>query len=383
MENRTRAIKLGVRVLALWTGLAAQAAAPEVTDIAMVPRLTIQSDSDTTNQIQYCTNLNQGWWLALTNLVVAESPYWFVDVGAPPSPQRFYRARVMGPTPRGMALIPAGTFTMGDCMNDGYSGNELPVHTNYVSAFYIDTNLVSYTLWQQVYQWATNNGYSFDFAGSGKAANHPVQYIDWYDVVKWCNARSENEGLVPAYYTSAGQTDVYRTGQTNVGNSWVKWNAGYRLPTEAEWEKAARGGVSGHRFPWSDAETINWSRANYYADPSSYSYDVNPTSGYNTNFTSGATPYTSPVGFFARNGYGLYDMAGNVFEWCWDWYDGGYYISLPGTDLHGPASSPYGARVLRGGTWYSYALLARCAFRAYITPSYAHVSFGLRCVRGF
>ena len=106
--------------------------------------------------------------------------------------------------PPGMVLIPAGSFVMGDTFGDGIDAfgdginRELPLHTNYVSAFYMDKNLVSSELWWQVYSWSITNGYSFDNAGSGKAANHPVQRIDWYDAVKWCNARSEKEGRAPA-----------------------------------------------------------------------------------------------------------------------------------------------------------------------------------------
>jgi formylglycine-generating enzyme required for sulfatase activity len=292
----------------------------------------------------------------------------------------FYRIRGANLVPSGMALIPAGSFTMGDTVDA--QANALPLHTVYVSGFYIDTNLVSYAQWLQVYQWATSNAYDFDHAGSGKAANHPVQTLDWYDCVKWCNARSEKEGLVPAYYTSASQTSVYRSGEIDLDNSCVKWSVGYRLPTEAEWERAARGGAAGHRFPWSDVETIDWSRANYYASPSSYSYDVNPSSGYDSNFTSGGQPYTSPAGYFAANGYGLYDMAGNVHAWCWDWYDSGYYNSSPGTDPRGPASSPGGARLRRGGSWGGYAYYLRCATRASTTPSGSDNHFGFRCVRG-
>jgi formylglycine-generating enzyme required for sulfatase activity len=186
--------------------------------------------------------------------------------------------------PSGMALIPAGSFTMGNCMDPSEGDpNELPLHAVYVSAFYMDKYDVTKALWDSVYQWATNHGYSFDNAGSGKAANHPVQMIGWYDAVRWCNARSEKEGRVPAYYTDAGLGVRYRSGYVG---PYVNWSSGYRLPTEAEWEKAARGGASGHRFPWTDADTITWSRANYDADPSGYSYDVNPTSGYDTNFAS-------------------------------------------------------------------------------------------------
>ena len=94
--------------------------------------------------------------------------------------------------PSGMALIPAGTFTMGDSL-DG-SSYALPLHTVYVSAFYMDRYEVTKALWDEVYSWAVAHGYSFDYVGSGKASTHPVQTIDWYDSVKWCNARSEKEG---------------------------------------------------------------------------------------------------------------------------------------------------------------------------------------------
>jgi hypothetical protein len=127
-------------------------------------------------------------------------------------------------TPSGMALIPAGSFTMGDSL-DGDT-NALPLHTVYVSAFYMDKYDVTKALWDSVYQWATNHGYRFDNAGSGKAANHPVQTIDWWDAVKWCNARSEQEARVPAYYTNAAQTVVYRTGQVDVASAWVNWSGG-------------------------------------------------------------------------------------------------------------------------------------------------------------
>jgi formylglycine-generating enzyme required for sulfatase activity len=383
MDSLWRVMSAALGALALWPVAAALAMPLSITNASITggnPRLLIQSDVGITNQIQCKTNLNQSGWLELTNLVVAQSPYVYVDASTPPASMRFYRVGVAAPA--GMALIPGGIFTMGNCMNTNEgSPDELPLHAVDVSPFYMDTNLVSYALWQQVYQWAITNGYSFDNAGSSQASNHPVEYLFWYDCVKWCNARSEKDGLVPAYYTSAAQTNVYRMGQTNLDSASVKWNAGYRLPTEAEWEKAARGGVSGHRFPWSDADTVNWSRANYYASPGSPGYDVNPIPGYDTDFNNGGYPYTSPEGFFAPNEYGLYDMAGNLWEWCWDWYGSGYYSASPGTDPRGAVSGAY--RVQRGGSWGYYASASRCASRlGTIVPGYGSVVSGFRCVRG-
>ncbi len=285
------------------------------------------------------------------------------------------------PVVSNMALILAGSFAMGDTL-DG-EGDALPVHTVYVSAFYMDQYDVTYALWQQVYNWAITNGYSFDDPGAGKALNHPVQTLDWYDCVKWCNARSEMAGLTPAYYTDASQTVVYRSGDAlDLSSACVNWSAGYRLATEAEWEKAARGGLSGQRFPWGD--TISESQANYYGNTNDFSYDLGPP-GFNTNFDSGNYPYTSPVDYFAPNGYGLYDMAGNVAQWCWDWYDDGWYSNALATqsDTRGPAS-PSGFREMRGGLWYFVANYSRCANRDYYgcspedtPPSYA---IGFRCV---
>ena len=273
----------------------------------------------------------------------------------------------------GMTLIPAGPFVMGDSLDgDSYA---LPLHTNQISAFYMDKYPVTKSLWDAVYNWATNHGYSFEYGAQGKATNHPAHSMMWYDAVKWCNARSEKEGRVPAYYTDAGLSVRYRSGQVA---PYVNWSSGYRLPTEAEWEKAARGGVRGHRFPWSDSDTIDWSRANYYvyrsAATNSYAYDVNATIGYNPVWTSGGQPYTTVVGTFAANGYGLYDMAGNVVQWCWDWY--GSYSSGLQTDPHGPTSGSN--RVGRGGGWISYAGNCRAAYRYGLYPGFRYNGLGFR-----
>jgi formylglycine-generating enzyme len=276
--------------------------------------------------------------------------------------------------PSGMSLIPAGSFTMGDNLDgDTYA---LPLHTVYVSAFYMDKYLVTSNLWWAAKLWNGGNGYSYDHAGSGKAASHPVQAVNWWDCVKWCNARSEMEGLEPCYYSDANLTVVYKTGQTDPS---VKWSAkGYRLPTEAEWEKAARGGASGHRFPWSNGDTITHSQANYISS-STYGYDLSPTRGYHPAFNDGVWPYTSPVGYFAPNGYGLYDMAGNMTVWCWDWSVN--YGSSPESDPRGPASGS--SRVIRGGSWNNDAYFPRCSLRFSGKQVDAYNNLSFRCVRGF
>ena len=297
-------------------------------------------------------------------------------------PARFYRA--IG-TPAGMVAIPAGNFQMGDTFDEGSSnGTELPVHTVYVSAFYMDRYEVTKQLWDDVRAWGLTHGYTDLAVGAGKATNHPVQTISWYDMVKWCNARSQMEGLTPAYYTNDAQTAPYRTGSVNVTNTQVKWiGNGYRLPTEAEWEKAARGGTAGHRFPWSNVETISHTQANYYSYWSSgshvYNYDVSPNVGNHPTYAVGGMPYTSPAGSFSPNTYGLYDMAGNVWEWCWDCYSSTYYSTSPSTDPQGP--QPASIRVLRGGSWYlSGAFDCRSAYRSYATLDGANYSLGFRSV---
>jgi formylglycine-generating enzyme len=289
--------------------------------------------------------------------------------------------------PAGMAFVPAGVFTMGNLIIDGTTiTNDFNITdanpTNVsVSAFYMDATLVTSNQWWSIYAYATNHGYGFIHPGLGKASNHPVQTVDWYDCVKWSNARSQQTPLTPCYYTDAALTKVYTNGQIDA--LYVNWSAnGYRLPTEAEWEKAARAGLIGQRFPWGN--TISESQANYYGTVGGPSYDLGPN-GYNPIGNYPATsPGTSPVDSFAPNGYGLYDMAGNVSEWCWDWYAAPPYPTgspyLGGSDPHGPASGSY--RILRGGDWADNDTYPRCAFRNGFQPNSAYSYYGFRCVKG-
>ncbi|HZR18842.1 MAG TPA: formylglycine-generating enzyme family protein [Verrucomicrobiae bacterium] len=373
-------VTLGIAVLFGLSLSEACASSPSIAGMNIVGgnlHLNITSDVGLTNQIQTATDLTQASWSVVTNLVVTQSNYWFAVPVTSSASQCFYRVLAIPVTstnpgaPQGMVLIAAGTFQMGDTFAEGATW-ELPVHDVYVSSFYMDKFEVTKGLWDRVKTWSAANGYTYDNDGAGKATNHPVESINWYDMVKWCNARSQMEGRTPAYYTDAGLTQIYKTGQVE---PFVKWNAAaYRLPTEAEWEKGDRGGTPGHRFPWSDTDTITHSRANYYSD-SSYPYDVSPTRGYNPAFENGAMPYTSPVGSFAPNGYGLYDTAGNVWEWCWDY--AGNYSSAPATDPHGPDSGS--TRVGKGGNWNFYAEHCRASYRYGNAPTYTATNIGFRC----
>jgi formylglycine-generating enzyme required for sulfatase activity len=142
-------------LLALGLASAVQAASPVISGLSLVPGLTIQSDTNVINEIQFTNRLSQGNWATLTSLVVTQSPYWFADLSATSAPARFYRV-VSVAAPAGTALVPAGLTVQGDTYGDGGT-KERPVHVVSVSAFCMDTNLVTYALWQQVYQWGANH----------------------------------------------------------------------------------------------------------------------------------------------------------------------------------------------------------------------------------
>jgi formylglycine-generating enzyme len=310
----------------------------------------------------------------------------------------YFRFRVSAdnaPVPTGMAFIPAGEFLMGDSFDEGDS-DEHPVHAVYVNAFFMDRHEVTNQQYARALNWALaqgnlitvtngvvykpNSGTTFPFCDTTTSSqnsritwngasfgivagreDHPMVQVSWYGAAAYANWRSAMEARTPSYDTSTWACDLSASG--------------YRLPTEAEWEKAARGGASGRRFPWSDTDTIQHARANYDS-LSIYAYDTSPTRGYHPTVYNGVSPYTSPVGYFAPNGYGLYDMAGNVWEWCNDWNASNYYVSSPYANPRGPVSGI--SRVLRGGSWFNSAPFVRCASRHYLWPDLRDYGSGFR-----
>jgi len=258
-----------------------------------------------------------------------------------------------GTVPEGMVYVPGGMFVMGNSRGGGYQYE----HTNHVvklNSFYMEKYEVTKGLWDDVYSWASTNGYGFDNAGSSTNANHPVHSVSWYDCVKWCNARSEKAGLTPAYYTNAELTVVYRTSQSI---PLVKrWSGGYRLPTEAEWEYAARGAAAGRNTKYSGSDAVDG--VAWYAG------------------NSGG--HAHEVGTKAPNRLGLHDMSGSVLEWCNDWWQD-YYSGEVQVDPSGPDSGT--SRVMRGGHWNDSAIGCRVSSRTLHPPSGSLTVLGLRCVR--
>ncbi len=272
-----------------------------------------------------------------------------------------------------MVYVAGGTFTMGDTWGDGES-DERPTHTVTVNSFYIGKYEVTNAHAVEVFNWALAQGkitansstvknaegdpqelldldaYFCQISYNGSQLyvennydNNPVMEISWYGAIVFCNYLSEMEGLTPVY-------DL---------NDWsCNWNAnGYRLPTEAEWEYAARGGNQSQGYKYSGSN------------------NVDEVAWYSSN--SGG--HTHEIGTKQPNELGIYDMSGNVWEWCWDWYSSSYYSSSPQDNPKGPDSGSY--RVLRGGSWYYDANFVRVAYRGNLNPGFTSHGRGFRILR--
>lgn len=304
----------------------------------------------------------------------AKAVVWNVGVDWPLALNNTVRVRVIasdgqlgtvGPPPPGMSLIPAGTFTMGDSFGEG-NVDELPTHSVSVSLFYLQKTEVSYAQWIEVYDWNASGNHGYDFPAGQRGSqgdlsarpnttadrNHPVTQVSFWDVVKWCNAKSQKEGLTPCYYSNPELTTEVKSRTPSA--VFPSWSAnGYRLPSEAEWEYAARGGLSGMRYPWGD--TISGNQATYLSSGAFYK-GTSPVGYFNGSQT--------PPGVDMKNGYGLYDMAGNAQEWCWDFY--GAYPAAIQRDPRGPESGT--PRVVRGGAWAADVNFCRVAARTKYNP---------------
>ncbi|MDR3342028.1 MAG: SUMF1/EgtB/PvdO family nonheme iron enzyme [Treponema sp.] len=264
-------------------------------------------------------------------------------------------AVVQRPVPDGFVRINGGTFTMGSPANEaGRFGDEGPQHQVTVSGFYMGKYEVSQKEYQDVM--GTN-------PSAFKGANLPVEMVSWFDAVEYCNKRSIKEGLTPAY-TISGSGDSRSV-------TWNRNTNGYRLPTEAEWEYACRAGTTTAYNSGAAAESLA-GKANVMDLTAKEQYPdgaiVNIRDGYVN---------TAPVGSFAANVWGLYDMHGNVWEWCWDWY--GNYGSGSQTDPMGASSGS--GRVLRGGSWPNDGQYLRSACRGYNTASNRYHNLGFRLLR--
>ena len=281
-----------------------------------------------------------------------------------------------------LVSVPGGTFTQTDGTNS-FS------HT--ISAFKMGKYEVTYGLWYTVYQWAVASGYIFQNAGTegsngttGTAPTvaeyQPVTHMNWRDVIVWCNAYSQMTGLTPLYCSDPGYATPIKdstngsygsTSCTAAGcydNPYVNWSAnGYRLPTEGEWQYAA-----------SYIDGSSWTPYNY-ASGATADYTNATATGLVAWYSANSGSVMHDVGGKTANALGIYDMSGDVWEWCWDWYD-----VYPGTstDYRGPASGSM--HVQHGGSCYYGADSLQVGDRSNNTvPWYPDVNVGFRFARTY
>ncbi|MCK6690775.1 MAG: SUMF1/EgtB/PvdO family nonheme iron enzyme [Thermoanaerobaculia bacterium] len=252
-----------------------------------------------------------------------------------------------------MVLIKGGTFDMGDTFGEG-ENNEKPVHRVTLSDFYLGKTEVTFDEYDAYCASTGKSKPSDEGWGRGK---RPVITVSWFDAIEYCNWLSEKQNL----------TKVYKINGDHVA---ADWNAnGYRLPTEAEWEYAARSSGRNEKWAGTPAESDLYRYANFCDKNCEYEWK---TAGQNDDYR-----YTAPVAGFQPNAAGLFDMSGNVWEWCWDRY--GSYPSGPQTN---PVGLDLGSRrVRRGGSWFKSPADARTACRGYFPPYTLDDDLGFRLAR--
>ena len=291
-----------------------------------------------------------------------------------------------------LVWIPAGTFTMGspetEPLRDGWSDWAETQHdVTLTRGFWMGRHLVTQAQWELVME-GNNNGIcaspSFFTEANGippadgeSDANRPVESISWYDVLVFSNRLSIMEGLSPAYEIQAAEGGRWTTNPDlwgTIENSEERWKAvrivanstGYRLPTEAQWEFACRANM-----------VTAFNNGNNFDNPENPEGFCNELLGTVAWFYTNSEGMTREVGQKAPNGWGLYDMHGNVWEWCWDWF--GAYPEKAQTDPAGTASGT--GRVQRGGSWAASAGILRSAQRSGANPSERSGDLGFRVVR--